>query len=151
MKNHHFIKSFNEFSIYELYAVLQLRNEVFIVEQNCPYLDLDGKDQDSYHLLYYVDDQLAAYTRLLPARLSYDEPSIGRVITAPSFRGIGLGRLLMEASIQGCYEKFGVCGIRISAQYHLSKFYQSLGFAEIVEVYDEDGIPHIQMFRPARI
>lgn len=147
MTNYHLIKSFNEFSIHELYAVLRLRNEVFIIEQNCPYLDLDGKDQESFHLLYYVEDQLAAYTRLLPAGLSYEEPSIGRVITAPSFRGIGLGKLLMEASIDGCYEKFGICGIRISAQYHLSKFYSSLGFAEVGQVYDEDGIPHIQMFR----
>ncbi|MFD2940046.1 GNAT family N-acetyltransferase [Flavobacterium notoginsengisoli] len=143
----HNIKSFDELTNHELYNMLRLRSDVFVVEQNCPYLDLDNKDQKSYHLLYYVNDELAGCTRLLPAGISYNEISIGRVVIAKSHRGLGLGVKLMEASIAGCEEKFGKGPIRISAQYHLSKFYQSLGFAEYGEVYDEDGIPHIGMIR----
>lgn len=147
MKFSHTIKSFEELTNHELYQMLRLRSEVFVVEQNCPYLDLDNKDQKSFHLLYYINDQLAGCTRLLPAGLSYDEIAIGRVVIARTYRGLGLGKKLMEASIAGCEEKFGKAPIKISAQYHLSKFYQSLGFAEQGEVYDEDGIPHIEMLR----
>ncbi|MEN2413097.1 GNAT family N-acetyltransferase [Flavobacterium mesophilum] len=141
------IKAFGEFTNLELYQMLRLRSEVFVVEQNCVYQDLDNKDQKSFHLLYYVNDELAGCTRLLPTGLSYDEISIGRVVIAPTFRGLGLGKKIMEASIAGCQEKFGVGPIRISAQYHLSNFYQSLGFVEQGEPYDEDGIPHIEMLR----
>ncbi|MBS7254071.1 GNAT family N-acetyltransferase [Flavobacterium branchiicola] len=143
----HTIKSFDELTNHELYNMLRLRTEVFVVEQNCPYQDLDNKDQKSFHLLYYVDNQLSGVTRLVPSGLSYDEISIGRVVIAPSHRGLGLGKKLMEASISGCEKKFGNAPIRISAQYHLSNFYQSLGFIEQGEVYDEDGIPHIEMLR----
>ncbi|KAF2507431.1 GNAT family N-acetyltransferase [Flavobacterium foetidum] len=143
----HTIKSFDELTNHELYDMLRLRSEIFVVEQNCVYLDLDNKDQKSFHLLYYVDGALSGVTRLLPEGLSYNESSIGRVVIAPSRRGLGLGVQLMEASIAGCEEKFGKSPIRISAQYHLSKFYQSLGFVEQGEVYDEDGIPHIEMLR----
>ncbi|WP_426484874.1 GNAT family N-acetyltransferase [Flavobacterium sp. 2] len=143
----HTIKSFDEFTNHELYEMLRLRSEVFVVEQNCPYLDLDNKDQQSFHLLYFVNDELAGCTRLLPAGLSYTEIAIGRVVIAPRFRGLGLGKKIMEASIAGCQEKFGEGPIRISAQYHLSKFYQSVGFVEQGEPYDEDGIPHIEMLR----
>ncbi|MFD1602873.1 GNAT family N-acetyltransferase [Flavobacterium artemisiae] len=141
------IKSFDELTNHEMYDMLRLRSEVFVVEQNCPYLDLDNKDQKSFHLLYYVDNQFAGCTRLLPKGVSYQEISIGRVVITPSHRGLGLGVKLMEASISGCEEKFGKGSIRIGAQYHLSKFYQSLGFVEQGEVYDEDGIPHIEMLR----
>ena len=147
MKLNYVIKHFNELSTKELYALLRLRNEVFIVEQNCPYLDLDDKDQASYHLLYYADDQLAGHTRLLPGGLSYDDVSIGRVATASSYRGLGLGKKLMEASIEGCYGKFGRSAIRISAQLYLLKFYRSLGFKEEGASYEEDGIPHIEMVK----
>lgn len=143
----HSIKSFDELTNHEMYNMLRLRSDVFVVEQNCPYLDLDNKDQKGFHLLYYVDNELAGVTRLLPKAVSYDEVSIGRVVIAKSHRGLGLGVKLMEASIEGCEEKFGKEPIRISAQYHLSKFYQSLGFVEQGEVYDEDGIPHIGMLR----
>ncbi len=143
----HSIKSFDELTNHEMYNMLRLRSDVFVVEQNCPYLDLDNKDQKGFHLLYYVDNELAGVTRLLPKGVSYDEVSIGRVVIAKSHRGLGLGVKLMEASIEGCEEKFGKGPIRISAQYHLSKFYQSLGFVEQGEVYDEDGIPHIGMLR----
>ncbi|MRX69547.1 ElaA protein [Flavobacterium resistens] len=147
MTFNHTIKSFDEFTNHELYQMLRLRSEVFVVEQNCPYLDLDNKDQESFHLLYFVNDELAGCTRLLPAGLSYSEIAIGRVVIAPRFRGLGLGTKIMEASIAGCQEKFGEGPIRISAQYHLSKFYQSVGFVEQGEPYDEDGIPHIEMLR----
>lgn len=147
MKFSHTIKSFEELTNQELYQMLRLRSEVFVVEQNCPYLDLDNKDQKGFHLLYYVDNELAGVTRLLPSGVSYNEISIGRVVIARTHRGLGLGKKLMEASIAGCEEKFGKAPIKISAQYHLSKFYQSLGFAEQGEVYDEDGIPHIEMLR----
>lgn len=143
----HSIKSFDELTNYELYDMLRLRCDVFVVEQNCPYLDLDNKDQKGFHLLYFVDNELAGVTRLLPSGVSYSEISIGRVVIAPTHRGLGLGKKLMEASIAGCEEKFGKAPIKISAQYHLSKFYHSLGFVEKGEVYDEDGIPHIQMLR----
>jgi ElaA protein len=139
------IKSFDELTNTELYAMLRLRSEIFVVEQNCPYLDLDNKDQKSFHLLYYVNNEFAGSTRLVPAGLSFKENSIGRVVISNSYRGLGLGKKLMEASIEGCYEKFGKGPIRIGAQYHLSKFYQSLGFVEQGEVYEEDEIPHIEM------
>lgn len=139
------IKSFDELTNTELYTMLRLRSEIFVVEQNCPYLDLDNKDQKSFHLLYYVNNEFAGSTRLVPAGLSFKENSIGRVVISNSYRGLGLGKKLMEASIEGCYEKFGKGPIRIGAQYHLSKFYQSLGFVEQGEVYEEDEIPHIEM------
>lgn len=141
------VKKFEELSIEELYACLQLRSEVFVVEQNCPYLDIDGKDQESYHLFLYVEGDLAGYTRILPAGLSFSEVAIGRVVTSPRFRGKGLGSILMQASINASIDLFGACAIRIGAQYHLSKFYQSLGFEEDGLPYDEDGIPHIEMIR----
>ncbi|MBL4676051.1 MAG: GNAT family N-acetyltransferase [Mucilaginibacter sp.] len=147
MKLRYIIKHFTELTTAELYALLRLRAEVFVVEQNCVYLDLDGKDQQSFHLLYYADDELAAYTRLVPAGLSFNEISIGRVITSPRHRGTGLGKKLIDASIEGCYEKFGHQTIRIGAQLYLLTFYQSFGFVEQGEVYDEDGIPHIEMVK----
>ena len=149
MEYHYTIKHFNELTTHELYALLRLRAEVFVVEQNCPYLDPDNKDQQSHHLLYYAGDQLAAYTRLLPAGLSFDEVSIGRVITSPVHRGTGLGKKLIEASIEGCYKLFGHEPIRIGAQLYLLKFYQSFGFVEQGDVYDEDGIPHVEMVKEA--
>jgi ElaA protein len=141
------IKSFDELTNKELYSLLRLRSEIFVVEQNCAYLDLDNKDQKSFHLLYYVNNEFAGSTRLVPAGLSFKEISIGRVVIAGSHRGLGLGVKLMEAAIEGCQQKFGNGPIRIGAQYHLSKFYQSLGFVEQGEQYDEDGIPHIEMLR----
>lgn len=148
MKVNYVIKHFDELTTRELYALLRLRNEVFIIEQNCPYMDLDEKDFACYHVLYYADGQLAGHTRLLPKGISYDDVSIGRVATGTAFRGLGLGRKLMEASINGCYEQFGRSDIRISAQLYLLKFYQSLGFREEGAPYDEDGIPHIEMVKP---
>lgn len=147
MKTTYFIKRFNELTSIELYQILQLRSEVFVVEQNCVFQDIDNKDQESYHHLCLIDGILAGYTRLLPAGLSYNEISIGRVVTAPAFRGIGLGKELMQKSIEACEKIFEETTIRIGAQRHLSKFYNSIGFIESGEPYDEDGILHIEMVR----
>ncbi len=139
------LKKFNELSVEELYAILQLRSIVFVVEQNCPYLDLDDKDQDAWHFMGWKENTLVAYTRLLPPGLAFTECSIGRVVTAPSIRRSGVGRILMNKSIDHCYELFGKGPIQIGAQRYLETFYQSLGFELRGSPYLEDGIPHIHM------
>ena len=122
-------KTFNELSNLELYQLLQLRAEVFVVEQNCPYLDLDDKDQKSFHVLGYHNGKLVAYTRLVPIGVSYNvEPSIGRVVTHPSVRSLGYGKLLMNYSITETKKRFNSNVIVIGAQCYLDKFYQNLGF-----------------------
>ena len=146
----HQIKLFGQLSVNELYDLLRMRSEVFVVEQNCVFLDQDNKDQQCYHLLLYADGKLAAYSRLVPAGVSYPEISIGRVITSPAARGTGLGRKIMELAIQSCHELFGPVPIRIGAQTYALAFYQSLGFVSEGEVYDEDGIEHIEMVLEAR-
>lgn len=139
------LKSFEDLSPFELYNILQLRNEVFAVEQQCVYPDMDDKDQVSYHLLGRNADKLLAYTRLIPPGISYKEPSIGRVVTSPSIRRSGEGRILMEKSIQLVNERFPGHPIRIGAQLYLQKFYASLGFLPCSDIYLEDGIEHIEM------
>ena len=141
------LKKFNELTNWELYSILQLRSEVFIVEQNCVYLDLDGKDATAWHLMGMINEKLAAYTRLLPPGISYDDPSIGRVVTSKSERGAGIGRRLMHESIEHCKTLFGERSITLGAQVYLQKFYESLGFMQIGKEYIEDGIPHIRMTR----
>ncbi|MCO5936549.1 GNAT family N-acetyltransferase [Mucilaginibacter sp. RB4R14] len=143
----HEIKPFAELNVDELYELLRLRSEVFVVEQNCVFLDQDNKDQKCHHVLIYADNKLAAYSRLVPAGLSYAEVSIGRVITSPEARGSGLGRKLMELSIGSCYDLFGSADIRIGAQTYALPFYESLGFVAGGERYDEDGIEHVEMVR----
>ena len=138
-------KSFPELTVTELYAIMQLRIEVFSVEQNCVYQDADDKDQASYHLAGWDDNKLVAYCRILPAGLSYDSPSIGRVVSSPGYRKIGCGRLLMQQAIAKTQAEFNHPLITISAQFYLEKFYTSLGFKQMSDVYDEDGIPHIKM------
>lgn len=141
------LKTFAALTAKELYNILQLRSEVFVVEQNCVYQDMDGKDEKSFHLCGYVEKTLIAYTRLLPPGLSYTDASIGRVVTAPSVRRTGAGRLLMDQSINKVYELFGVVPIQIGAQLYLKSFYESFGFIKISEVYLEDGIEHITMIK----
>lgn len=138
---------FYELSHDELYAILALRQEVFIVEQNCPFLDADGKDQIALHLMIFDKDrQLVAYTRLFDKDVYYEGyTSIGRVVTSPKARGGGLGRILMEKSIEKVLDLFGQAPIKIGAQKYLEKFYQSLGFAPTGDDYIEDGIPHTYM------
>lgn len=140
------IKTFNELTNTELYQLLQLRAEVFVVEQNCPYLDMDDKDYKSFHVLGYDNGKLVACTRLVPAGISYDvEPSIGRVVTHPSVRSLGYGKLLMEYSISETKKLFNTSVIVIGAQLYLDKFYQNLGFVPEGEMYLEDNIPHMTM------
>jgi ElaA protein len=141
------IKSFQELNVDELYDLLRLRSEVFVLEQNCAFLDQDNKDQDCQHVMLYADGKLAAYCRLVPAGLSYPEISIGRVVTSPEFRGTGLGRTVMEIGIRTCEEIYGAGDIRIGAQMYALPFYEGLGFVAEGEVYDEDGIEHIEMVR----
>lgn len=138
-------KKFEELTATELYAMLQLRSEVFVVEQNCVYLDIDNKDKKSSHLMAWHGDDLAAYTRLVPPGVSFAEASIGRVVTSPRYRGTGIGITLMQKSIELCLQTYAVMQIRIGAQLYLQKFYTGLGFEQCSEPYDEDGIPHIEM------
>lgn len=142
-------KPFNQLSLIELYAILQLRNEVFVVEQKCVFQDADGKDELSIHLLGWHNQQLVAYSRLLEAGIAYAEPSIGRVVNCPSVRNNGVGKLLMTESIKWCTQLFGNTPIKIGAQLYLKHFYESFGFVEVGDVYDEDGIDHIHMIKPA--
>lgn len=141
------LKRFDELTPYQLYAILQLRNEVFVVEQNCVFQDADDKDQNSYHLMGFLDNKLVAYTRLVPAGVSYEQASIGRVVTSPSVRRSGAGKLLMQQSIDSLYALFGKVPIKIGAQLYLQHFYESFGFVRISDVYDEDGIDHIYMLK----
>lgn len=138
-------KSFRDLTVYELYAILRLRSEVFVVEQNCVFLDMDNKDQHCYHLCGWDGDILAAYTRLVPPGVSFAEVSIGRVATSAQQRGMGTGKILMQKSIENCMLLFGKRPIRIGAQLYLRKFYESLGFTACSEVYLEDDIEHVEM------
>ncbi len=142
------LKKFEELTPYELYEILWLRNEVFVVEQNCVFQDADMKDQQSWHLLGRGDDnQLMAYSRILPPGLAYIQPSIGRVVTNPAARKEGAGRELMKTALEYCNKLFGMQDIKIGAQLYLLKFYSSLGFERTGDVYLEDGIEHIEMIR----
>lgn len=138
---------FEELGVQGLYDALQLRAKVFILEQG-PYLDLDGLDQVSWHLLGRDEaGTLRAYLRVVDPGLKYDEPSIGRVVTDAESRGTGVGRALMQEGVARCIEAWPGRGIRISAQAHLQRFYGSLGFQSVGEEYLEDEIPHIEMWR----
>src|SRR5690606_11108916 len=147
MKIKYSIKAFTALNTTELYQILKLRSEVFVVEQHCVYQDIDDKDQDSYHLMCFVSDNLAGYARLLPPGVSYDETSIGRVIIRSNFRGLTLGKRVMANSIVSCKELVESSVIRIGAQMYLKKFYNALGFVETGLPYDEDGILHIEMIK----
>lgn len=142
------IKSFEELTTTELYAILRLRSEVFIIEQNCAYQDLDNSDQKALHLMGTDDSgQLLAYTRIFEPGIKFTEASIGRVVTSPLARGKGAGRELMERSISELQQHYGKIPIKIGAQQYLQRFYTSLGFEQISDTYLEDGIPHIEMLR----
>lgn len=141
------IKQFNSLSLQELYDIMNLRQEVFIVEQNAPYIDADYKDQKAWHVMAYSNDKLVAYARIIEAGISYDEPSIGRVVNSPIFRKTGLGRLLMDKSIEVMEQKYQTSKCRISAQTYLVPFYSTYGFKVCSEEYLEDGLPHYQMVR----
>lgn len=139
-------KPFVELTPHELYAIIKLRNEVFVVEQNCVFQDADDKDQVCYHLSgLTTNNKLAAYARLVPAGVSYSHISIGRVITSPDHRKAGFGKSLMTKAIEECDRLFGKQSIQIGAQLYLKEFYQAFGFKQISDMYLEDDIPHIEM------
>jgi ElaA protein len=139
------IKLFIELSITELYEILQLRSEVFVVEQNCVYQDIDGKDQKAIHVLGYYEGVLAAYSRLFKPNDYFPDSSIGRVIVKASHRDKKLGHGLIETSIEVIKDLFHETNITISAQLYLQKFYESHGFITVGDGYLEDDIPHIEM------
>lgn len=141
--------TFDGLSLQELYSLLQLRSEVFVVEQACLFQDMDGTDEVAMHLLGTADGQLCAYARCFGRGVKFEEASIGRVITHSSLRGSGTGHLLMRRAIESTYQQWGTQPIRIGAQARLEKFYQQHGFADMNRPYMEDGIAHIEMLRPA--
>ena len=141
------LKKFDSLAPHELYGILQLRNEVFVVEQNCIFQDADGKDQNAHHLMGFFENRLIAYTRLVPAGEIYEYPSIGRVVTSPLVRNSGIGKVLMDQSIESIYSLFGKQPIKIGAQLYLKRFYESFGFEQYSDVYIEDGIEHIYMLK----
>ena len=139
------LKNFEELTNKELHDIYQLRVNIFIVEQNCPYPEIDGKDVNSLHLFKTEGEVIVAYSRLLPPGLSYEQPSIGRVIVNEKFRGQGLGNELMSSAIKIVKEKWSGASIKIQAQSYLQSFYESLGFVQVTDEYLEDNIPHIDM------
>ncbi len=139
------ICSFDELSNSCLYNILQLRTDVFVVEQACPFQDMDGLDAQALHVLGSFEESLLCYSRILPPGLKYQDASIGRVITRLTVRGLGMGVTLMEKSIAYCKQRYPQASIRISAQQRLEKFYLELGFNTVSAPYMEDGIPHLEM------
>ena len=140
-------KAFADLTPNELYTLIRLRNEVFVVEQNCVYQDADNKDPSCHHLLVWDSEQLIAYARLLPPGLAYPQMSIGRVISSPAFRRTGAGKILLGNAIEACRQLYGDGPIRIGAQLYLKKFYESFGFVQTSDLYLEDAIEHIEMTR----
>jgi ElaA protein len=141
------IKNFKELTTKELYDLLQLRSEVFVVEQDCVYQDIDGKDNNALHILGYKNKEIVAYTRVFKAGDYFDEASIGRVVVAINERQYKYGYDIMKASIEAVKSHFNTTKILLSAQVYLKTFYNNLLFFEVGEEYLEDGIPHIKMLR----
>ena len=142
------LKRFEELSNQELYHIIRLRNAIFIVEQNCVFEDLDGKDlSQCYHLFYSIDEKVIAYARIFEPDVFYPQVCISRVCTSPNYRGNGIGRELMQAALEQTSTLFPETSIRIEAQLYLQNFYESLGFKTIGDVYLEDGIKHIPMLK----
>ena len=144
---------FSDLSNEELYAILKARQVVFIVEQNCPFLDADDVDQHCWHLMAWRGEPpqrtLLAYARVVPPGLKYVEPSIGRVVTTPEARGQGYGKELMKRATEKAESLYPGLGIRIGAQQYLERFYGRLGFQTVSKPYIEDGISHVEMLRVA--
>ncbi len=139
------LTTFDQLSARQLYQILELRTQVFVVEQDCVYQDMDNHDQQAWHLCGVRGNELVAYLRLLGPGIKYSEPAIGRVVIRDSERGTGMGYSLMEAGMQAASSLFPGQGVRLSAQSHLEKFYRSLGFQPVGDEYLEDNIPHIEM------
>ncbi len=148
MRDIHFkVKKFEELSTLELYKILRLRAEVFVVEQDCVYQDIDNKDQKALHVIGYNNDEIVAYTRIFDAGDYFEKASIGRVVVSEKARKYGYGHDLIKKSIEGIQENFYTNQIKISAQCYLNKFYEKHEFKQIGEEYLEDGIPHIAMIK----
>ncbi len=142
----HQVKSFQELSLEEFHDIIALRIQIFIIEQDCPYQEVDGKDKIAYHLFFKnKKNEVIAVTRILPQGISYDEVAIGRVVVHENYRGTGLGNQLMSDSMKFVKEKFGDVPVRLSAQKHLEKYYGNHGFESTGKEYLEDGIPHVEM------
>jgi len=141
------VKKFNELTIHQLYELLQLRSQVFVVEQDCVYQDIDSKDQKSLHILGLKNNKIIAYTRIFKPGDYFNEASIGRVVVAENERKFKYGYQIMKASINAIAAHFNTATIIISAQTYLKKFYNNLGFNQIGDGYLEDGIPHIKMLK----
>lgn len=144
-------KRLDDLSTREMYTIIQAREAVFVVEQACAYQEVDGLDLDSWHLSVLKDGELAAYARVVEPGLKYEEPSIGRVLTLAKFRSLKIGYALVAEAIRFTEAHYPGADIRIGAQAHLQKFYGSLGFEPVGEIYDEDGIAHIDMVKAAAI
>jgi ElaA protein len=141
------IKSFAELSTKELYNILQLRAEVFVVEQNCVYQDIDGKDEKALHVIGFKNDKIVAYCRIFKPGDYFEKASIGRVVVAKNERKFGYGHLIFKYSVEAINEHFKETSIKISAQLYLKKFYESHEFIQVGEGYLEDDIPHIAMIK----
>lgn len=141
------IKSFEKLTAQELYNILKLRSEIFVVEQNCVYQDMDDKDQKALHVLGMKNETIVAYTRIFKPGDYFEYASIGRVIVSQKERQHKYGYDIMNASIKAVKDNFNATKIKIGAQSYLRKFYGNLGFKEVGEEYLEDGIPHIHMIR----
>lgn len=140
-------RAFGDLSTRELYAIIAVREAVFIVEQNCPYQDADGLDVDATHLIGWDQDVVAVYLRVLAPGAKYSQAAIGRVLTAKTHRGTGIGQIAMQRAVDFIDVTFPSVGMRISAQAHLERFYNEFGFSKVSDTYLEDGIPHIEMLR----
>ena len=141
------VKTFDELTLIELYDLLQLRSEVFVVEQNCVYQDLDGKDTNALHVIGEKEGKIVAYTRCFKPGIYFKEASIGRVVVDGSQRKYGYGHVIMKASIEAIKIHYHTEAIKVSAQTYLKKFYESHGFEQVGEEYLEDGIPHAAMIK----
>jgi ElaA protein len=140
-------KGFNELTSEQMYTVLCVRQEVFVLEQECLYLDADGKDRNSFHLMGFDGAELMAYARIVEPGFSYEEVSIGRILSSKKARGTGAGVELMNQALSRIEDKYGKVFVRISAQSYLEKFYQKFGFEPTGKEYLEDEIPHMEMLR----
>ena len=146
MKFEHQVKSFQELSLEEFHDIIALRIQIFIIEQNCPYQEVDGKDKLAHHLFFKNEmDEIIAVTRILPQGISYEEVAIGRVVVHEDYRGTGLGNQLMADSMNFVKDKYGEVPVRLSAQKHLENYYGNHGFKSTGKEYLEDGIPHVEM------
>lgn len=143
------IKSFEKLAIKELYAILKIRQEVFIVEQTCYYLDADGYDEKAIHIWGEKDEEIVAYCRIFEPKIKYPESSLGRVLTNPSYRNLKLGKVLLKIALNTIDTKFDTPNVRISAQDYLLRFYSEFGFISTGVEYLEDNIPHTEMLRKA--